>query len=201
MLILLGSASCGDLVRQGKAPAYLVIDLLEGASGAAASEFGTPLLSDVITMVDSTVNGQQVQVATIFNDLGQVTLRVLLKDQGNPGSVAGPSNTNFIKLARYHVVFRRTDGRNTPGVDVPFPFDGGITATITNQPTELAFELVRHQAKLEPPLRSMASDQRSGAIFISTIAEVTFYGQDLAGNDVQTSGTISVNFGNFSDPQ
>ena len=28
-------------------------------------------------------------------------------------------------MTRYRVEFRRTDGRNTPGVDVPYGFDGG----------------------------------------------------------------------------
>jgi hypothetical protein len=201
VLMLMGAASCGDVARTGRAPAYLVIDTLQAASGAQESEFGSVLLSDVVTIVDQTVGGTQVQVPTIFNDFGQVTLRVLLKDQGNPGSVAGPSNTNFIKLMRYRVTYRRTDGRNTPGVDVPYPFDGGLTATITNQPVEIGFELVRHQAKMEPPLLALASQQRNGAIFISTIAEITFYGEDLAGNDVLTTGNISINFGNFGDPQ
>jgi hypothetical protein len=38
-----------------------------------------------------------------------------------------------------------------------------------------------------------------GARFISTIAEVTFYGRDLAGNDIEATGTIQVNFGDFVD--
>ena len=34
---------------------------------------------------------------------------------------------------------------------------------------------------------------------ITTIAEVTFYGQDLVGNDIQATGSIQVDFGNFAD--
>ena len=40
-----------------------------------------------------------------------------------------PTN-NFITVTRYHVEFRRTDGRNTPGVDVPYAFDGAGTVTV-----------------------------------------------------------------------
>jgi len=29
---------------------------------------------------------------------------------------------------------------------------------------------------------------------------VTFYGQDLAGNDIEATGTIQVNFADFADP-
>ena len=36
---------------------------------------------------------------------------------------------------------------------------------------------------------------------ISTIAEVTFYGRDQAGNEVSATGMLSVNFGDFGDPQ
>ena len=36
---------------------------------------------------------------------------------------------------------------------------------------------------------------------ISTIAEVTFYGRDQAGNDVSATGSMGVDFGNFGDPQ
>jgi hypothetical protein len=29
---------------------------------------------------------------------------------------------------------------------------------------------------------------------------VTFYGRDLAGNDISVTGTLGINFGNFADP-
>ncbi len=34
---------------------------------------------------------------------------------------------------------------------------------------------------------------------ITTIADVTFYGQDLVGNEIQATGSIQVDFGNFAD--
>jgi hypothetical protein len=40
-----------------------------------------------------------------------------------------------------------------------------------------------------------------GANIISTIAEVTFYGRDQAGNDVAVAGLVSINFGDFADPR
>ena len=45
----------------------------------------------------------------------------------------------------------RADGRNTPGVDVPYGFDGALTATVSGS-TTVGFELVRHIAKEEAPL-------------------------------------------------
>jgi hypothetical protein len=195
---VLASASCGDVARSGKAPAFLVIDLLAAASGARPGEFGNVLLSDVETLVKQTINGQQVPVPTIYEDIGQATLRVLLKDQGNPGSTAGPSNLNWLKVNRYRVAYKRADGLNRPGVDVPYPFDGAITATVTNTPVTVSFSIVRLQAKLEPPLRTLAS---GGAIAISTIADITFYGEDLAGNEFEGTGSMGINFANWGDPQ
>jgi hypothetical protein len=95
------------------------------------------------------------------------------------------------------VVYRRADGRNTPGVDVPFPFDSGVTVTVTADGGSTGFEIVRSVAKLESPLRAL----KDNPDMISTIAEVTFYGHDQAGNDLSATGMIGVNFANFADPQ
>jgi len=35
---------------------------------------------------------------------------------------------------------------------------------------------------------------------ISTIAQITLYGRDQAGNDVSVTGTMSVNFADWADP-
>ena len=195
--LLMGSVSCGDVARQGRAPVLLVIDSLQAAPGSDPTTLGGFLLSDVQTLVEQTINGVAVRVPTIFNDVGAATLRLVLKDQG-PGPGIAPSELNTVTLKRYRIVYRRADGRDTPGVDVPFSVDGGVSGTITSSPTSVGFEMVRHQAKLEQPLRSMAGF--GGRIFISTIAEITFYGTDLAGNDIQATGTISVSFGDYADP-
>jgi len=196
---LAGTVSCGQVARTGRSPAFLVIDTMEAASGAKPGEFGVPLLSDVQTLVKQTIAGVEQQVPTIYNDLGQASIRLMLKDQGNPGTPSSPSALNQITITRYHVDYVRSDGRNTQGVDVPFSYDGGVTATITSSPSTVTFELVRHEAKEEAPLRALIGG--GGRIFVSTIANVTFYGADQAGNDVQATGSISVNFADFADPQ
>jgi hypothetical protein len=188
------SAACGgELLRTGRAPVYVVIGQMQAAAGSDPDTFGTPLLSDVQVLVQTTVNGQQVRVPTIFNDLGQATMRLETKDP-----TLAPTGLNQVTLTRYRVVFRRGDGRNTPGVDVPYPFDGGVSATL--QPgaeTEVIFDLVRHQAKVEAPLRNLVGF--GGLQFISTVAEVTFWGRDQNGNEVVATGLIDVHFGDFGD--
>jgi hypothetical protein len=191
-----GLASCAsELTRTGASPAYLVIDSLLGAKGNQPNTFVNPLFSDVQTLVETTVNGLPVRAPVVYNDLGQVRMRAVLK---NPNSPTGPTSVNAITITRYHVDYRRSDGRNTPGVDVPYGFDGAATFTVqADAAVTFAFDVVRNQAKLEPPLRTMVGV--GGSIFVSTIAEITFYGRDQAGNEVQVSGTLQVNFGDWAD--
>ena len=191
---LLASASCADMARTGSGPAYLIMENV-AASRAGGTTFTSNLLSDVQTLVDVTVGGVTVKRPTIFNDLGRATIRAELKNTITPTT---PTALSSITVNRYRVRFRRTDGRNTEGVDVPYGFDGGTTATIpVGSAVQVSFDLVRHQAKLERPLIALAGG--GGLIFISAIAEVTFYGHDQAGNEVSITGSIDVQFGDFGD--
>jgi len=162
------------------------MDLLQGASGAKPESFSTVMQADVMTK------------GSIFEDPGKVTMRIALKDLGTGSSPTAPTAANTVTVTRYHVVFRRSDGRNTQGVDVPFAFDGAATGTFSATASSLVFVLVRAQAKLESPLAELRGS--GGAILISTLADVTFYGQDQNGNQVAVTGTISVNFADWADP-
>jgi hypothetical protein len=178
---LLGATACGEVARTGRSPAFLVIDRLEGASGADPEQFET-------------------QVPTIFADLGRATFRVGLKNPGTVASPTSPTALNAVTLNRYRVVYKRSDGRNTQGVDVPYAFDGAMTVTVPPDNTATGFfELVRVMAKDEAPLRRLVNN--GGVEFFSTIAEVTFYGRDQAGNEVTVGGAITVTFADFGDPE
>lgn len=189
VLLLAGLAvSCGDMTRQGTGSSYLIVTLLEGASGVEDDKWGGTLMSDVITVVDN--------VESVFNDLARVSFRLGLKDAGSPETPTAPTSNNFITVERYRVRFVRADGRNVPGVDVPYAFDGGLTVTVMDT-AQVAFTVVRHQAKREAPLSAL----RAGGQHLSTIAEITFYGRDQTGREVSATGNLSVNFGNFADPK
>lgn len=192
---LLFSTSCGDKVLQGRGSSYLIVSVLQASSGARSTTFSTFLESDVVTNVKQQVGSTTVLVPTVYEDMGQVALSMAMKD---PVDVVGPTVTNTITVERYHVDYVRTDGRNTQGVDVPYSFDGAVTGTITTQGATLVFILVRAQAKLEAPLLALRG--LGGAQIISTLAQVTFYGHDQAGNAVSVSGTISINFADWGDP-
>jgi hypothetical protein len=184
---LLVSASCGEAVRQGTGAGFLIINSLLAARGAEkAGDFDNTLESDVVTK------------NAVWEDLGKVTLSLAAKD------VTGAlSSNNFVTINRYRVVYRRTDGRNQQGVDVPYAFDGAVTFTVTDSgPVSASFVLVRMQAKLEPPLITLTNTpvMLGGAGPISTLADVTFYGRDQTGHEMNVTGTISVLFADWLDP-
>ncbi len=185
-------------IESGTSSSYLILSSLTAASGATPSDFSGVLPSDVITNVRTTIGDEQVLVPTIFEDFGQVSLDLGLKDPGTTNSPTRPSSANYITLTRYRVDYIRADGRNTPGVDVPYGFDGAVTMTVTGPGSATTFTLVRNQAKAEAPLAALAGG--GGAVVISAIARVTFYGRDQTGREVSVTGQISVNFADWGDP-
>lgn len=193
----MGSVSCGDVTKD-RSPVTILVDSLEAASGADPGNFSGFLLSDVQTIVDQQVGDETMRVPVIFNDIGQATMRIISKDAGTGAISLNPTPWNSITINRYRITFTRADGRNTPGVDVPFPVDGAVTVTLTPTPVTVPFEIVRHQAKLEQPLRALVGD--GGRLFISTIAEITFFGSDPYGNDVRAVANMSVSFSDYADP-
>lgn len=193
IVLVAATSACGDVIRQGKSPVVLVIDTFTATSGGASA--GTPsatLRSDVIVNKTSPAPcTPAAPCATIYDDFGQVKMHLVPKD-----FLIDPTPNNQVTITRYHVTYQRADGRNTPGVDVPFGFDGAVTGTTSsNLSLTLDFELVRHVAKDESPLAQL----RVSPNIINTIAEVTFYGTDLVGNAVTAAASMSIEFGNFGD--
>ena len=187
LLLASAASACGDMQREGTASSFLIVNALEAAPGSDPTKFGGTLASDVLTVVNN--------VPTVFNDVGRVSLSLGMKDPGTASSPTAPTSANFITLTQYHVKFRRSDGREKEGVDVPYAFDGGLTLTVTDSTIQGAFTLVRNIAKDEAPLRALTVN----GLIISTVAEVTFYGHDQTGREVSAQATISVDFGNFGD--
>jgi hypothetical protein len=172
-------SSCSEAIRTGQSPSYLIITSLQAAPGGTTS-FGPTLQSDVLT-----------DTGGIFADQGQVILEVAQKDPLGPAATP----VNSITITQYHVDFIRSDGRNTQGVDVPFAFDGAVTATVPAL-SQVGFTIVRIQAKEEAPLKALA--RAGGANAISAVARVTFYGHDQNGREVSVTGNISITFSDWA---
>jgi hypothetical protein len=197
VVVAAAATSCGDVVRSGRAPVFLVIDSLTGAKGNDVQTFSSVLSSDVITLVTTPAPcAPDHPCPTIFADAGRAVLRLSQKDIGPPGPATAPSSNNEVTITRVHVKYRRADGRNIQGVDVPWEFDGASTATVPASGTAtVGFMLVRATAKVESPLIQL---QSNGSI-VTTIAEVTLYGRDQVGNDISVTGSIEIDFANWGD--
>lgn len=199
LLALIAAAAapgCSEFARQGRSPSQLVIVRLE-----------TPAVEFVQLQGGTGVPGsiQQISgfgVGPLFSDVnppnsdrGRVVLRQILRDPGAPGAPSVPTPLNDITVTEFEVRYRLPNGRSTPGVDVPHPVRGGLTITLSGEGTTTAeFELVRRVAKQEPPLAALRDNS---SVVVSTIADVTFFGRDQAGNSVSATGSVHVNFADF----
>ncbi len=185
-------AGCGgEFVRDSRSPVRLVVNKVE------VNDDEHTLLSDVITMVTSPEPCKpESPCPAVLNDMAVVNMSLVLRDPGNPASPSSPSDLNQVTINRYRVQYRRSDGHNVPGVDVPYDFDSAFTMTVPASGTgEAAFQIVRHSAKEEAPLRAL----RFTGDLISTIAEITFYGRDQAGNEISATSFMGIDFGDFAD--
>jgi len=162
----------------------LVMNSLSGGTATSAA----PFLSDVIRRV--ALSCTPGAAPCVLADPGVASLAVVSKDV-----TLTPTTNNAVTVNRYRVVFRRADGHNIEGVDVPYAFDGAVTATIAAGATgSVGLVLVQSTAKRETPLVQLTSNPEAS---LSTIADVTFYGQDQVGNEISVTGSILINFGDF----
>lgn len=174
LALALALAGCSaDYVEDNQSPVILRITSING---------GARLESDVKTGANSD---------TVCPDLVELSVAVRPK---NPNANI-VQNAGDIFLQRYEVRYVRSDGRAVEGVDVPYRFSGLMTAVVANDANaSVSFEVVRRQAKLEPPL-----SQIDGAQIVTMFAEVTVYGESVAGSGVSASGQLQVTFLNVAD--
>lgn len=191
----LSSWSCVPaFVQDSEADVIMRIVGLEGDPGSDDGETGDVLLSDTC--------------CAIVNDNLNITLDSNLKNQNNPIV----NSFSDITLERYEIRYLRSDGRNVEGVDVPFHITGPLSSRLlpVGGSTSVSVVAVRHQAKLEPPLKNLEGNFSndsgqditgvifSGAGIISTIGEVTVHGRTTSGQAVRAVGRISIVFADFS---
>jgi hypothetical protein len=184
MALALGSLPFGSActkVQSDNSSSYLVVNSLLGAPGAEPAKMGGFLDSDVQTK------------GGVFEDPGQVTFKLGLKDAGTADSPTKPTSANFITISKYTVVFTRSDGGA-----VPAAFEGAVTVTVNDIGGVASVVLVPASAKLQAPLLSLVGG--GGGVEIKTVATVTFFGKDQAGRTVQVTATIGVNFADWADP-
>lgn len=170
VVLALALAGCSaDYVEEGEASVLLVVSSIND---------GSPIASDV-----RGDNGEIVNCAT------DVSLVVILKNPTSPGSPV-----DNVVLRRYDVTFSRSDGRGVEGVDVPYRFSAPMTTTIaTGEEGGVGIDLVRQQAKLEPPLSTI-----TGLQIVEMTAHVTFYGETVSRKGVSASGAAAIRFADYA---
>lgn len=167
-------SSCSEAIRTGDGSSYLIMTNLTGGSSNDAT-----VESDVVS-----------DTGSIFTDVGTAGFQLQMKDVLN-----APTANNSITVTQYRVEYIRSDGHNIPGVDVPFPFTSGVNVTIAGTGS-VGFTLVRIQAKEEAPLKALRFG--GGALAISTVARITFYGHDQTGREVTVTGNLDVTFADWA---
>jgi hypothetical protein len=133
--------------------------------------------------------------ATVVDDAAVVTLTAKTLD---PNSLLGASQYNDIIVDRYVVSYFRSDGKNQEGVDVPYSFEGALSALVEiDSQVDISFVVVRAVAKLEPPLIDLRDGRGEGQLKVT--AKIDFYGKDTIGNRVKATGYLTIFFANYAD--
>jgi len=159
--------------------------------------------SDVILLMTAINNGNpldsDVQISTggVCPDLVPLRLENHFK---NPRL----TNTGFrhdVTVERYEVRYFRSDGRAVEGVDVPFKITGNVAQEIIEESAAtLNLEIVRRQAKIEPPLRNLHGNTGGGALIVTMFAEVTVHARTTTGQITNpVSARLQIDFGDFED--
>lgn len=187
-----GPGCINPAVTGSRASAVLIIERIVAVPGGRSDRPATTYLQSDVCIRDEAGGS-----CRVFDDVGQVTTRLRLKDAGAIENPSAPTAANFITINRYRVRYIRSDGRHRPGVDVPHPWEGAMTATTMTESQTAAFTLVRASAKLEAPLRALA--RGGGAVILNATAEIDFYGHDQTGAGVSATGRIGVHFADWTD--
>lgn len=178
LLSALTLAGCAaDYVEVGNAPVQLII----------ASLIPNPLDSDVA-----------ISTGGVCPDFATVAVANRAKNL----NVTVPAVPQAIIVNRYEVSYYRSDGRANQGVDVPYSISGALTASVdaaTGGTVNIPIEVVRRQAKLEPPLLQLVPGGQ--ALIVTMFAKITLYGQTVAGEAVTASGSMQIDMANFNDTQ
>lgn len=139
------------------------------------------LISDVIT------------AGSVFTNPIAVTLEAKFKKP--VPLVTTDTYKTSVMIDRYTVTYMTSyDGGGTEGVDVPFAFEGSLSAVCEVEGTvDLDILAVRAEAKTVAPLVGLAT-------VLPVVARFDFIGRDLDGNPVQATGYLTIYFADWDDP-
>jgi hypothetical protein len=84
-------------------------------------------------------------------------------------------------------------------VDVPYAISGNIAVeVISGAAVTIPIEVVRRQAKVEPPLLILAGGNGGGAV-LTVFAEITLHAVTTIGQTMTATGRVQIDFADFGD--
>jgi hypothetical protein len=172
---LAASGCVPDWAKEGESPNVL---LMTGINS------GTPISSDV-----------RISTGSVCADFVNVRVENHLKNPLNTDA----SFRSDIVIERYDVRYIRSDGLSTEGVDVPFRITGNVAQEIqASNSAVLNLEVVRRQAKLEPPLKNLQA--LGGAQVVTMFAEVTLHARSTVQQTTNSAtARLQIDFADFAD--
>jgi hypothetical protein len=197
LAVALISYACTEVEDNSESASLLTVSDVIGNPGGEGEDDGVPLLSD--TCDNPSDEPQDPAFCSVFNDNASITFENDFLQIGPGAGVGGPSFLNDILVTQYRVDYIRPNNRNTPGIDVPFGIDGTMNIRVpVNGSAETTILVVRHVAKREPPLSALALE---GEGVLTANAQMRFFGRDIAGRTVTTTGFLEIHFANFGEAQ
>jgi hypothetical protein len=177
--------SCNSIENDSRSDSVLLIVKITGTD---VEDNAVDFLQSDVAVVNPDTN-----TSTVAADAAEVSFSAQPVD---PVPLLGTSYFNDILVTKYVVSYTRSDGKNQEGIDVPYSFDGAMSARVQiDTQTTVNFIIVRAVAKLEPPLINLASGRGEGELKVT--AKIDFYGQDTVGKTVKATGYLTIFFANY----
>jgi hypothetical protein len=157
--------------------------------------------SQVVLLMTSINNGNhldsdvEISTGSVCPDV--VPLRV--ENHFKNPNVGATGFRHDFTIERYEVRYFRSDGRATPGVDVPYSISGNLAKEVIEESADVVnLEVVRRQAKLEPPLKNLQTG--GSAVIVTMFAEITLHARTTTGEVLNpVTGRMQIDFANYGD--
>jgi hypothetical protein len=145
------------------------------------------------------VNGGNVLESDVRQSTNICPDMVSLRVENHPKNPNAPiaGYRDDIVIERYEVRYFRSDGRGVEGVDVPYKISGSLAfEVIGGEATTFNVEVVRRQAKIEPPLSQLVNG--GGAFIVTMFAEITLHARTTTGATTNAAtGRLQIDFADF----
>jgi len=145
------------------------------------------------------VNGGNVLESDVRQSTNICPDMVSLRVENHPKNPNAPiaGYRDDIVIERYDVRYFRSDGRGVEGVDVPYKISGSLAfEVIGGEATTFNVEVVRRQAKIEPPLSQLVNG--GGAFIVTMFAEITLHARTTTGATTNAAtGRLQIDFADF----